>query len=357
MYSVLNKSRLHYRRKENEGYRGKKSSRRLAELTGEAVVYTRMPRCAYEVGHYTIGRDGSITVDEGVDSEVLHVLVQEGLAVEELLPVRSDSEVPDQAVHSEDAEEQREETPEKPVREKSLPTGSEETDEQWGEGESLPMVIDSRDQPVRSEEAHSQDERRGEQPDAQDQPDMCEAEVSVPLANHTIASLKNLFTIDKRKTELENLVSDYAATGHLNRRALFVYAEDDEEPSEEAALERISAELARIEERRDELLIQKGDLGIQEAQLHTLLKLVDGIMMRSERPAMLMTGTSDVAIAAEKLAACYDLADFYERTDEITQWGLVNDYDNDLVQRFIEKIIVKEKGIEVKFKAGITVTI
>ena len=168
---------------------------------------------------------------------------------------------------------------------------------------------------------------------------------------------REIEAIDKRKTELENLVSDYAATGHLNRRALFVYAEDDEEPSEEAALERISAELARIEERRDELLIQKGDLGIQEAHLHTLLKLVDGIMMRSERPAMLMTGTDDVAIAAEKPAACYDLADFYERTDEITQWGLVNDYDNDLVQRFIEKIIVKEKGIEVKFKAGITVTI
>ena len=64
-----------------------------------------------------------------------------------------------------------------------------------GEGESLPMVIDFRDQPVRSEEAHSQDERRVEQLDIQKQPDMCEAEVSVPLANHTVTSLKNLVTM------------------------------------------------------------------------------------------------------------------------------------------------------------------
>lgn len=170
-------------------------ARRLAELTGEAVVYTRMPRCAYEVGHYTIGRDGNITVDEGGDLEPLRVLAREGLAVEELLPVCSDSEVKDQAVHSEDADEQRDVKPEKPVREKSLPTGSEETDELRGEGESLPMVVDSLNQPVRSEEEQSQDEMREEQPDAQDQPDMCDAEVSVPLANHTIASLKNLVTM------------------------------------------------------------------------------------------------------------------------------------------------------------------
>ena len=82
-------------------------ARRLAELTGEAVVYTRMPRCAYEVGRYTIERDGGITVDKGGDLEPLRVLAREGLAVEELLPVYSDSEVQDQAVHSEDADEQR----------------------------------------------------------------------------------------------------------------------------------------------------------------------------------------------------------------------------------------------------------
>ena len=52
MYSVLNKSRLHYRRIRNMKVivERKVVARRLAELTGEAVVYTRMPRCAYEEG-------------------------------------------------------------------------------------------------------------------------------------------------------------------------------------------------------------------------------------------------------------------------------------------------------------------
>jgi predicted carbohydrate-binding protein with CBM5 and CBM33 domain len=57
------------------------------------------------------------------------------------------------------------------------------------------MGIDSLNQPVSSEEEQSQDEKRVEQPDTQEQPDMCEAEVSVPLANHTGTSIRNLVTM------------------------------------------------------------------------------------------------------------------------------------------------------------------
>jgi predicted hydrocarbon binding protein len=103
------------------------------------------------------------------------------------------------------------------------------------------------------------------------------------------------------------------------------------------------------------LLIKKGDLGIQEANLHTLLKLVDGIMMKNT--VALKTGTDDVAIEVAKSPACYDLADFYERTDCITQWGPVAKYDNDLTRRFVEKIEVNDDGIEVRFKAGISVDV
>jgi hypothetical protein len=66
---------------------------RLAEITGEASVYTRMPRCAYEVGAFVIERDGGITVADGTDLEPLRVLAREGLvSVEELLPVRSEED-------------------------------------------------------------------------------------------------------------------------------------------------------------------------------------------------------------------------------------------------------------------------
>ena len=125
---------------------------------------------------------------------------------------------------------------------------------------------------------------------------------------------------------------------------------------EEKAIDKIGSELEVLDEKRNALLIRKGDLGIQEANLHTLLKLVNGIIMKEEQQTvMLRSGTDDAPIARDP--ACYDLADFYERTDRITQWGLVQDYDNDLVRRFVEKILVNSARIEVKFKGGISVEV
>ncbi|BFL45659.1 hypothetical protein [Lactonifactor longoviformis] len=54
--------------------------KRLGELTGTAPHYTRMPRCAYEIGVYTVERDGSLTVEEDVaDFGILTTLKDEGL--------------------------------------------------------------------------------------------------------------------------------------------------------------------------------------------------------------------------------------------------------------------------------------
>ena len=57
----------------------KAAAARLAELTGERAVYTKMPRCAYEVGPFAIERDGSVTVPESADLAPLRTLAQEGL--------------------------------------------------------------------------------------------------------------------------------------------------------------------------------------------------------------------------------------------------------------------------------------
>ena len=53
---------------------------RLGELTGMQPFYTRAPRYAYEVGPYTIDRDGDLFVDEDqADADVLTALMNEGL--------------------------------------------------------------------------------------------------------------------------------------------------------------------------------------------------------------------------------------------------------------------------------------
>ena len=57
----------------------KDDAQRLAEITGEESRYTKMPRCAYEIGPYAIEKDGSVTVAEGTDLQPLMTLVEEGL--------------------------------------------------------------------------------------------------------------------------------------------------------------------------------------------------------------------------------------------------------------------------------------
>ena len=53
---------------------------RLGELTGLQPFYTRTPRYAYEIGHYTVDRDGDLFVDEEqADANILTALMNEGL--------------------------------------------------------------------------------------------------------------------------------------------------------------------------------------------------------------------------------------------------------------------------------------
>ena len=60
--------------------KGKRSQavERLSELTGEKAVYTRLPRCAYEVGSFTIEKDGTLLVGESADLSFLRALANEG---------------------------------------------------------------------------------------------------------------------------------------------------------------------------------------------------------------------------------------------------------------------------------------
>lgn len=57
----------------------KAAAARLAEITGTESRYTKVPRCAYEVGPYTIEKDGSLTVAEDADLQPLLTLVDEGM--------------------------------------------------------------------------------------------------------------------------------------------------------------------------------------------------------------------------------------------------------------------------------------
>ena len=45
----------------------KAAATRLAEIIGGTSRYTKVPRCAYEVGPYFLEKDGTVTVPEDAD--------------------------------------------------------------------------------------------------------------------------------------------------------------------------------------------------------------------------------------------------------------------------------------------------
>ena len=57
----------------------KTAAQRLAEIIGGTSRYTKVPRCAYEVGPYFLEKDGTITVQDDADLQPLRTLAEEGL--------------------------------------------------------------------------------------------------------------------------------------------------------------------------------------------------------------------------------------------------------------------------------------
>lgn len=57
----------------------------IAELTGEQVVYMKVPTCAYKIGAFTVGKFGSMTIEDGAtDSKaelVIERLVEKGYEI------------------------------------------------------------------------------------------------------------------------------------------------------------------------------------------------------------------------------------------------------------------------------------
>lgn len=116
--------------------------------------------------------------------------------------------------------------------------------------------------------------------------------------------------------------------------------------------ETLQAELENLHIRYDALLTRRAELGIQKAQVMAALDLSDAICRRF---------TLDMAFARQcgegKASACYDLDDFFRRTAKPLPMGPVEEYDDDLVRRFIERVTIYEDHVMVRFKAGVEIKV
>ena len=116
-----------------------------------------------------------------------------------------------------------------------------------------------------------------------------------------------------------------------------------------AEIEFLELEIARCRVERNDLILERAEYAGQELQIRFLLELLDDMEGKEIPPA-------------DDSPACRDYEDFFRRTrhkvnEEVLDGDVVTRFDNDLVIRYVDKVIIEPNGYEVYFKAGIVITV
>lgn len=132
--------------------------RKLEELTGLTAHYTFVPRCAYEIGTFTVEKDGSLTVEDGADESILETLMADGM----IKVAEAEAEATEMS-----------ETAEEP-----------ETEKEAGEVETTESETAETSEEAEAQEDENQAETENAFP--------IDTSVSFPLSQHSSTSLINL---------------------------------------------------------------------------------------------------------------------------------------------------------------------
>ncbi len=167
-------------------------AKRMEELTGIHPYYTKAPLYSYDIGNYTIDRDGNLLVEpENADAELLTTLLNEGLICG------------GESIESEDTQPENTEPTdhleEEPVTE-DTEAETEVLDEQESEDESTTEGNEPAE--AESEEASEPDNAAEDEPDAElqeteDQPEEVplDLELAFPVSQHNGVTLRNLVNL------------------------------------------------------------------------------------------------------------------------------------------------------------------
>ena len=125
----------------------------------------------------------------------------------------------------------------------------------------------------------------------------------------------------------------------------------------------LRSQIVEIRRRKDGLYAERAEHANTEVQIRLLLELVDE-MVKNSLPEWMMTddpvGTDD---AEAQDGVCSDYDDFFRRTRYCIPEGVLDEngrmeaFNNDLVIRYLDRVVVKDDGYEVVFKAGVTVEV
>lgn len=176
-------------------------AKRMEELTGIHPYYTKAPLYSYDIGSYTIDRNGNLLVEpENADAELLTTLLNEGLirggeSIESTDDQLEDTE-PTADTDEESVTEDTEVEPEVLDEQESEDADTaEENEPAEGESEEASEPDDTaEDMPEVAEQEEASDT---EEPESEDQPDEVplDLELSFPVSQHNGVTLRNLVNL------------------------------------------------------------------------------------------------------------------------------------------------------------------
>ena len=165
------------------------------------------------------------------------------------------------------------------------------------------------------------------------------------------AVITALNRLPKQRSNIEKEQEKYQSTtyqdfsGHVSELDAKIARLQD--AIRDSAPDTAQAQLEKLQKEKEDYLKEKAALGLRATQLQSLYRLMDAIENKPRRKHS----------AASGKVPCTTIADFYVRTDRITQKGRVLLFDEWLVKRFVDRIIVHDKSLDVVFIAGIKIRI
>ena len=227
-------------------------AKRMEELTGIHPYYTKAPLYSYDIGNYTIDRNGNLLVEpENADAELLTTLLNEGLirggeSIESMDDQPEDTELTadmDEEPVTEDTEAETEVLDEQEPEDADTAEEKEPAEDESEEAAELDNTAE--DEPG-AEEPESE-----EQSEAEDQPGEVplDLELAFPVSQHNGVTLRNLVNLLYSRGKLigkatgghfhveeglvEKLKDDSCTFAIMN----FINADSDYETEHGAALE------------------------------------------------------------------------------------------------------------------------
>ena len=172
-------------------------AKRIEELTGIHPYYTKAPLYSYDIGSYTIDRNGNLLVEpENADAELLTTLLNEGL-IRGGESIESTDDQPEDTELTADMDEEpvtEAETEQMPEAELEVLDEQESEDASTAEAESEDALEPDN---AAEDEPDAEGPESEEQSEAEDQPEEVplDLELAFPVSQHNGVTLRNLVNL------------------------------------------------------------------------------------------------------------------------------------------------------------------